>query len=311
MSDAVVEHSRESINKGSTSFQAASRLFEPRLREDVWRLYAWCRHCDDEIDGQDHGHGMVELSHEERRARLDRLRRLTVAALAGEPMAEPAFQAFQGAALRHGIDSRWPLELLDGFQMDVDERRYDTPDDLYLYCWGVAGVVGVMMAQIMGASDTPVLRRAQDLGLAFQITNICRDIVEDAKGGRVYLPADLLRTAGVEPTPEAVADPANAQALFGVARDLLARAETYYDSARIGLRALPFRSALAIAAARGIYREIGRRILRRGPGALAARMSVPKPLMVWFLLRGAALALLSRLERLTPTPARPPMWSRI
>jgi phytoene synthase len=195
--------------------------------------------------------------------------------------------------------------------MDADGRGYLQVEDTLAYCWAVAGVVGVMMAQVMGVRDPTVLRRAQDLGLAFQLTNICRDVLEDARGGRVYLPAELLRRHGVEATPAAVADPRHADGVFAASGELLARAESFYESSRVGLRDLPLRSAMAVAAARGIYREIGRRIRRRGPASLAARVTVPAPAIAWLLLRGAAVAAWSRVERGSPPPTRPVLWTRI
>jgi len=310
--DAVVAHSEASMAKGSTSFRLASRLFGRRLREDVWQFYAWCRHCDDEIDGQDHGGRSVALDAETRRARLGALRRETHAAMAGETVTNPAFVAFQRVALRRRIPEQWPLELLDGFAMDVDGRSYETVEETLEYCWGVAGVVGVMMAIIMGARQDPeVLRRAQDLGLAFQLTNICRDVSEDAENGRIYLPAESLRRAGVPANIAMILDPENRPAVFLAVREQLELAEVYYRSARQGLRALPFRGALAVAAAREVYREIGRRVLRRGPEALASRMSAPKGVMAGLVLRGALVAIWSRAERLWPAPARPALWSRL
>jgi 15-cis-phytoene synthase len=246
-----------------------------------------------------------------RRARLERLRRLTRATLDGEPVDEPAFVALQQVALRHRIEPRWPADLLQGLEMDADEHPYRHVEDTLSYCWAVAGVVGVMMAQVMGVRDPTVLRRAQDLGLAFQLTNICRDVLEDARGGRVYLPADLLRRHGIEATPAAVADPRHADAVFATVQELLARAESFYASSRVGLRDLPLRSAMAVAAARGIYREIGRRIQRLGPAALTCRVSVPTPTMAWLLLQGAVAAAWSRVERRSPPPARPVLWTRI
>ena len=296
--------------KGSTSFRLATQLFGETLREDVWQLYAWCRYCDDEIDGQDHGAGLVELSAEERADRLARLRQLATTALAGGAVEEPAFQAFQRVALRHRLTAKWPLELLDGFAMDVEPRAYPATDDLLQYCWGVAGVVGVMMATIMGVQDEAVLRRAQDLGLACQLTNICRDIDEDAANDRVYLPVDRLRAAGIAATQAAILAPENRPALFEVARDLLALAEQYYASSRAGLRFLPFRGALAVAAARGIYREIGRRVRRRGPAALGSRMRVPKPVMAWLVVRAVFVVIWSRLEP-RRLPPRPELWTRV
>lgn len=309
--DAVVQQSEASIRKGSSSFDAASRLFGKTLREDVWQLYAWCRHCDDEIDGQDHGHDTQAISDAERRERLARLRRLTTAALAGEPVTEPAFIAFQRVAQRHAIPAQWPLELLDGFARDAEGRGCDDLPDTLLYCWGVAGTVGVMMALIMGARDMAVLRRAQDLGLAFQLSNICRDIVEDARNGRLYLPANWLAAAGLPADPSRLSDPAYRDALYAIACRLLDLAEDYYRSARVGLRDLPFRGAVAVAAARGIYRAIGRRIRRGGPQALATRMKVPKPIMGLLLGRGVLVAIWSRAEKLWRPPARPDLWSRL
>lgn len=309
--DALVAHGEAAISKGSSSFEAASRLFGRELREDVWQLYAWCRHCDDQIDGQDGGGRSQPMTSAERGQRLDRLRRMTRAALAGQPMADPDFAAFARVARKHQIPEEWPLELLDGFSKDVEAHSFADQEDTLAYCWGVAGAVGVMMALIMGPKDPAVLRRAQDLGLAFQLTNICRDVVEDAANGRVYLPADELRAQGLAATPEAMLQPANHPAVFRVVVDQLDLAEAYYRSARVGLCDLPFRAAVAVAAARDVYREIGRRIRRQGPGALVTRMRVPKPVMGLRLLRGVAVAVFSRVEKPFRRPPRPQLWSRL
>ncbi len=308
MTDAALN--RQVMVQGSASFRAATRLFDQALREDVWALYAWCRYCDDQIDGQDLGHGFEALTPATRQARLEALRRQTADALAGRPVSSPPFEALQSVARRRQLSPEGPMILLDGFSMDVEARRYETLSELLEYCWGVAGVVGVMMAEIMGARDPAALRRAQDLGLAFQLTNIVRDIIEDARAGRVYLPAQSLRAQGVEPTPDGVLA-APREALHAAARELLATAELYYDSARRGVRALPLRAALATAAARGVYREIGRRIGRRGPEALDSRMVVPRPLKLWLAARGTGIALWSRIEGLRPIPARPDLWTRV
>lgn len=312
VADSVLVASRDSIVRGSKSFRSATRLFGPEVREDAWLLYAWCRRCDDEIDGQDHGHGHEELSQDEQRRRLERLYDLTRRALAGEPTGDDTFAAFQRVALRHSLPAQWPLDLIDGFAMDVDHRRYRTIEDVMAYCWHVAGVVGVMMARVMGVTDPEVLRRAQDLGLAFQLTNIARDVVEDAAHGRVYLPADWLVEAGVEPTAAAVADPANRAKVHAVTTRLLQLAEPYYDSARDGLRGLPFRSSLAIAAARGVYREIGRKVRRRGPDVWGRRVVVRKPTKLWLFGRGLLIAIWTQaLDRGKPPPPRPALWTHV
>jgi len=310
--DAVLAASKASITKGSRSFRSASRLFDPAVREDAWLLYAWCRACDDEIDGQDHGFAHEALSVEEQKRRLARLYDMTRRAMTGEPMSDPTFTAFQRVAIRHRLPERWAMDMIDGFAMDVDHRDYVTLDDVMAYCWHVAGVVGVMMARVMGVTDPEVLRRAQDLGLAFQLTNISRDVIEDAEGGRVYLPADWLVEAGLEPTAEAVADPGNRETVHRVTQRLLTVAEPYYDSARDGLRGLPFRSSMAIAAARGVYREIGRKVRRGGPGVWKRRVSVGPAMKLWLFGRGALIAVWTQtLDRGKAPPPRQALWTRV
>ena len=307
-SSDLVRSSRETIRKGSRSFAAAAALFDPETRADAEMLYAWCRHCDDVIDGQELGHGMVAPDMASASQRLTALYAKTRAALAGEPTDDPDFAAFQRVALRRSIPERYAIELLDGFAMDVSARRYATLEDTLDYCWHVAGVVGVMMALVMGVrpDDLPTLRRAQDLGLAFQLTNIARDVMEDARNGRLYLPADWLAEAGV-PEAEITASRHRA-AVFGVTKRLLAVAEPYYVSALSGLAALPFRSAWAIAAARGVYRQIGVIVDARGARAWDTRASASGPMKAWLAIGGGWTALGSRGR---PVRDRPSLWSKI
>lgn len=309
MSDLEVQ-SREAIQKGSKSFAAAAALFDPETRADAEMLYAWCRHCDDVIDGQTLGHGMSPV--EDAPARLEALYAQTRAALAGEPPADPQFAAFQTVAQRRQIPKRYALDMIDGFAMDVEGRRYQTLDELLDYCWGVAGVVGTMMALVMGTKPDalPTLRRAQDLGLAFQLTNIARDIVEDARNDRVYVPREWLAELGVPET--AVADPAHRGAVAVMAKRLVDAAEPYYASARWGLRDLPVRCAWAIAAARGVYRQIGLDVVAEGDKAWDERVVVSGRMKAWRALEGGVIALRSALfDRLIKPPARPDMWSKI
>ena len=192
--DAIVEHSRKLIEKGSKSFAGAARLFDDDTRASAYMLYAWCRHCDDEIDDQDLGFKRADGSPVPQAERLAQLTEKTRAAIAG-CADEPVFQALARVVAKHNIPARHPMELIEGFRMDVDGRHYRTADETLSYCYHVAGVVGVMMAMIMGVRDTPTLNRAADLGIAFQLTNIARDVVPDALEGRVYLPSDWLDEA--------------------------------------------------------------------------------------------------------------------
>lgn len=303
----LVAMSKAMMGEGSKSFVQATRLFDRETRAGAYLLYAWCRRCDDVIDGQELGHGRETLTPEEQRRRLDGLYAQTRSALAGEPQHDPVFAAFQAVALRYAIPPEPALALIDGFAMDVEGRRYRTLDELLLYCWRVAGVVGVMMARVMGVTDPATLKRAGDLGLAFQLTNIARDVVDDAENGRVYLPLDWLAEAGVP--EDAVGDPAGRAAVFAVARRQLEAAEPYYASARIGVSRLPFRSAWAIASARGVYRQIGRTLIARGPDAWDRRVVVSKPAKLARVAEAGLIAAKARLFKAgRPEPPRAALW---
>ena len=301
----LMEHATQTIEVGSKSFAAAARLFPPATRRSVLMLYAWCRHCDDAVDGQELGFAKAPMARDAG-AELDRLYDATRRAYAGETMRDPAFAAFQEVALGHGLAPRYAFDHLAGFAMDVAETRYDTIEDTLRYCYHVAGVVGLMMASIMGAHDEATLDRACDLGLAFQLTNIARDIVEDARVGRCYLPAAWLREAGI-PQDE-IALERHRPALARVAARLVDYAEPYYASATDGIPALPLRSAWAIATARNVYRQIGVVVKRRGARAWDERAGTSKAAKLWLLAKGSVGALSSRWVRTGPRPAQ--LWRR-
>jgi phytoene synthase len=289
--DVVVSTSRDMIRRGSRSFALASRLFDRDTRDHAWMLYAWCRHCDDAIDGQELGMAAPAPApaRSDPACTLAHLRTETLRALAGEPVAEPAFLALQRVARAHDIPVRHALDLLAGFEMDVTGHHYRTLDETLLYCYRVAGVVGVMMALVMGARDPRVLQRAADLGIGFQLTNIARDVVDDARNGRCYLPSDWLAAAGI---PSAgLTDPAQRPALARVVGRLLDEADRYYASAATGLQALGFRSAWAVATALGVYRDIGRVVRERGERAWDNRAVVGTWRKLFYLGAGALRAL--------------------
>lgn len=281
MTDRIVEHCRQVIEGGSKSFARAASLLDPEIRAGAYQLYAWCRYCDDVIDGQTLGHGQQPDEPANQTERLESLRATTDAALQGRPVEGLVFQGIARIVHRYGIPRRHPFELLDGMAMDVAGRRYRDFDDLRVYCYHVAGVVGVMMAHIMGIKDEPTLKRAEDLGTAMQVTNISRDVMDDARVGRVYLPLDWLAEEGV-PAAE-VANPDRREAVARVVGRLLDRGDAFYKSADTGIAHLPFRSAWSIAAARWIYSDIGTVIRRRGPHAWDRRAYVGTGRKVWWM----------------------------
>jgi 15-cis-phytoene synthase len=270
----LVRAAEEAIAKGSKSFGLASKLFAPETRERAWLLYSWCRKCDDIADGQDHGGALskVDNPHE----RLAYIREMTDKALAGEVTGDPAFDALGLVAVECAIPHAWPRDLVQGFAMDADAFAPKTTEDLLKYCYHVAGVVGLMMAVIMGVDpeDQETLGRANDLGLAFQLANIARDVAEDAEADRCYIPSDWLSSASVKAGEHMAL--ANRPALAAIGSRLAKMASEYEASARIGAERLPFRSRWAVLAAAGIYGDIAREVARRGERAWDDRVVTSK-----------------------------------
>ncbi|HEY6035742.1 MAG TPA: phytoene/squalene synthase family protein, partial [Kofleriaceae bacterium] len=194
--------------------------------------YTWCRRADDAVDEAPAGDGTIERLDDE-----------LVAAYEGRAR-DPVLAAFGDVARDRGIPLAYPRELLAGMAMDVRGSTYVTVDDVIVYAWRVAGVVGLMMTHVFGVADDAALVPAAHLGIAMQLTNICRDVGEDARRGRVYLPQQWVDERGLQ----------------GARQELLALADRYYASADSGMTALPWRAALAVRAARNVYAAIGARI---------------------------------------------------
>jgi len=284
--DPLGQQARAVIDRASKSFAAASRLFAPPMRRDVRLLYTWCRHCDDLTDGQEFGRGAITTASQDT---LAQLRADSLAALAGQPNQALPFRALADLSQRHAISPQLVEAHIQGFELDVAGWQPKTLDDTLKYCYHTAGTVGMMMAEIMGVHDAPTLRRASDLGIAFQLTNIARDVVEDAVAGRSYLPEHWRLEAGLQIAD--LADPACRTRVFPLVRRLVDEAEPYYCSAAIGARALPPRAAWAIATARAVYRDIGRKVVRRGPAALDERAFTSKTRKAWRVVTAAPAAL--------------------
>jgi len=281
--DAIVATAGESIARGSQSFAMASRLFDRKTRERAWLLYAWCRRCDDLADGQDHGGTMAVV--DDPAGRLALISDLTERALAGEIIGDPAFDALRIVAAECRIPPALPRDLVRGFAMDAEDWRPRSEDDLLTYCYHVAGAVGVMMAIVMGVDpdDRETLDRACDLGLAFQLANIARDIAEDAAAGRCYLPLDWLTEFDIPPG-EHMKPPYRAR-LAVMAKRLADSAEAYEASARIGAARLPFRARWAVLAAAGIYGDIARTVRARGEHGWDHRVVIGKGAKLGWVLR--------------------------
>lgn len=285
---ALVAAARESIAKGSKSFALASRLFDQATRERAWLLYSWCRACDDLADGQDHGGEMSAVS--DPHIRLAHIRDMTERALRGETTGDPAFDALGLVVAECKIPHAWPRDLVQGFAMDADGFSPRTTQDMLTYCYHVAGVVGLMMAVVMGVDpeDKETLSHANDLGLAFQLANIVRDIGEDASAGRCYIPATWLGKADIGPGEHM--KPHYRKALAGIGAKFAEMAGEYEESARIGARKLPFRSRWAVLSAAGIYGDIAREVARRGEHAWDSRVFTTRAAKLNWVMRAAVQA---------------------
>jgi 15-cis-phytoene synthase len=300
----IVAAARASILRGSKSFAVASKLFDKPTRERAWLLYAWCRACDDAVDGQDHGHGMTHVADAE--ARVAEVRAKTEAALAGEVVGDPAFDALRIVVGETGIPARFVRDVIAGFALDAAEWRPRSEDDLYRYCYHVAGAVGCMMAVVMGVSpdDDATLDRACDLGLAFQLANIARDIEEDDRVGRCYIPEEWLVEMDMPPGQHM--KPPFRDRLAVLAKRLAARAALHEDSARVGAARLPYRSRWAVLAAAGIYGDIARKVAAGGGHAWDHRVTTSAAEKAAWIARSGAAAL----RPVEESPRDPILWTR-
>lgn len=253
----------ELLRRRGKSFAWASRLLPAGRRLGVVRLYAFCRQADDLAD---------ELPPEQAEARLDAL----LADLHAGRSADPLLADFLDLSHRHRLPRAAALHLLQALRADCRPRVLGQEDALLRYAYGVAGTVGLLISPLIGVEDPAAAPFAVDLGVAMQLTNIARDVLEDARRGRRYLPLP----AELDCTPQAIArgDPEARRMAWGAIQDLLLLAEPYYQSAEFGMHFIPARERLAILTAARVYRAIGGRIQALGPaGYWAQRARVAAP----------------------------------
>lgn len=285
----VIEMSRQSLSTHARSFRWGAFFLAEDQRDDAALLYALCRLIDDLADDAPDA--------EVASVQLNELRRLLegqcVEVSTLHPDVGPLVTAFLNMAKRRGLDVRCVFELIDGVESDLGDVCFQDDTELLRYCYRVAGVVGLMMCPILGVTDQEAQAHAIDLGVAMQLTNICRDVLEDAGRGRVYLPAERLRLAGTS-SQDVLAGKDCSLAVKRVVTDLLQMAESYYTSANVGMDYIPARSRFAILVASRLYRGIGRKILFTNHNPLTGRVWVSGlGKVVWVLI--ALWAFFSRL----------------
>jgi 15-cis-phytoene synthase len=302
-SAAATSTARATIALHSRSFSLASRLLPAAYRDDAAVVYTYCRRTDDAVD---------EVSTSaEAIAAITRLRaELDEIYQPGAPsrLVDPVLARFATIAVERRLPRHYPDELIAGMAMDAAGERYATVDDLLRYAYRVAGVVGLMMCHVMGVRDDRALVPAAHLGIAMQLTNVCRDVAEDWRRRRLYLPAELLARHGATGLDEQAAAgeplPSSAHpAIAAVTGELLALADRYYRSADGGVPMLGWRPALGVRAARHVYAAIGSRVTAAGCDPQAPRAVVPRwkqLLLVGRAALGGLGELPSRLGHLGP-----------
>jgi phytoene synthase len=258
-----IDACRTLLASGSRTFHAASFLLPRRVRDPATALYAFCRVADDAVDLGDASPRVLD----ELQQRLD-------LAYAGTPAPYAADRAFADTVCRFDIPKALPEALIEGFAWDRQNRRYQTISDLQAYGARVAGTVGAMMALLLGARDASRLARACDLGIAMQLTNIARDVGEDARAGRLYLPLDWMHDAGMDPD-KWLADPHFSPAIASVIERLLDVAERLYERSEVGIAGLPASCRPGIFAARFLYAGIGHEVARNGYDSISRRARMP------------------------------------
>lgn len=260
---ADVAACRQLLRTGSRTFYAASFLLPRPVREPASALYAFCRVSDDAADVGTDCH-----------AALARMRERLAAIYDGQPFPNPIDRAFAEVVARYAIPRALPEGLFEGFEWDLDGRRYDDLAALEAYAVRVAGTVGAMMALIMGVRSPALVARATDLGVAMQFSNIVRDVGEDARNGRVYLPLHWLAEVGID-VERWLANPEPSEPLSLVVSRLLHAAADFYERADPAIDHLPRGCQPGIRAARLLYAEIGHEVERQNLDSVSRRAVVP------------------------------------
>lgn len=283
--ETPLHHAERILAAKGRTFHWAKRLLGRRHGKRAARLYAFCRYLDDLAD--------EGASAESAREHLDFAAEAIRRGQASDPVLADALALMRECAIAPAV----PLELITGLQQDLGVVRIATEPELLRYCYRVAGTVGLMMSDILDATDPAAAPFAIDLGIAMQLTNICRDVREDALRGRCYLPESLIGTVPLT----ALASPSATEQvrLRAAIAHLLALADRYYASGERGLSFLPLRARHGILVAARAYRQIGVHLRARQCDAWSGRVVVSGLGKLGLTLRAV-----------TETGFRPDFWRR-
>lgn len=269
---------RQMLKQGSVSFHTAAKLLPQRLRDPITTFYAFCRLADDSID--------FSL---DKAVSLERLKQRLDRCYKNDPRSHPVDRAFTDLLLTHSIPRPVLDLLIEGFEWDTVEREYQTISDIRAYGVRVASTVGAVVALILGVRDRDTIDRACSLGVAMQLTNIARDVGEDANANRLYVPRNWLREKGVDPESFLITPTADNRVKQCV-KQLLDEAAIWYKHAEVGIARLPRDARAGVYASRYIYADIGRVIARMNYDSVTQRAVVTRKRKIALLARSCSAA---------------------
>ncbi|HEX4926105.1 MAG TPA: phytoene/squalene synthase family protein [Bdellovibrionales bacterium] len=282
MSNLTIDN-KAVLSKHARSFRWGAFFLSERAFNEAALIYTFCRLVDDIADrSDDRGRARRELG----QIRDE---------LAGLVAARPLIHAFKELMAERRGDLAPAFDLIKGAELDLGKVEINNEHELLQYCYYVAGTVGLMMCVVLDVRTRSAEPFAIDLGLAMQITNICRDVREDAEMGRIYVPIEWLRKHGIEPS-DVLGGRVTSRQLVPVLREMLLLADTYYRSADTGMRYIPFRQRLGIVVASRLYRAIGLHVRYKAFRVMEGRIFVPWYIKVvwtvWSLIELGRLATL-------------------
>ncbi len=264
----------DKTKQSGSSFTSSFRFLTPDRRQAMTVLYAFCREVDDVVD---------ECSDADvARTTLNWWRNEVAAVFGGHPT-HPVCKALIPVVSRFNLPQEHLLEIIDGMEMDLDQPRYADFKSLQLYCYRVASVVGLLSAEIFGYTDRETLKYAHDLGIAFQLTNIIRDVGEDARRNRIYLPMDEMQQFGVT-----AADILNSRETPNFQKLMafqIERAQRFYDQALAHLPAVDRKAQRAGLIMAAIYRAVLEEVERSGCHVLKERVSLGTGYKLWLAIK--------------------------
>ncbi|MCM8594880.1 presqualene diphosphate synthase HpnD [Accumulibacter sp.] len=268
------EYCQQKAARSGSSFYYSFLFLPPERRRAITALYAFCREVDDTVDEcQDPGVAATRLAwwrHE-------------LAAMSAGQAQHPVTQALHQASASFNLPEEQLREIIDGMEMDLQQTRYLDFRALSLYCYRVASVVGLLAAEIFGYQDRRTQKYAHDLGIACQLTNIIRDVGEDARRGRIYLPIDELQRFGVPASD--ILEARHSDAFRRLIEFQIDRAESYYAQALATLPAADRKAQRPGLVMAAIYRTLLDEIRRDGCQVLTQRTSLPPLRKLWIAWR--------------------------